>query len=85
MELIQPGNGNLRNYLEDLKQKLISIQPISEMEFQNLAAARAEAIKNHLMTVHQIPAERIVIKENEIFEEEDRNWVRCRLGIGSLE
>jgi hypothetical protein len=79
------GNGDLRNYLEDLKQKLISIQPISEIEFQNLAAARAEAIKNHLMTVHQISAERIVIKENEIFEEEDRNWVRCRLGIGSLE
>ncbi|MBE0571707.1 MAG: DUF748 domain-containing protein [Ignavibacteriaceae bacterium] len=79
------GNGDLRNYLEELRQKLISTQPISEMEFQNIATTRAEAIRNHMMTVHQIPPERIAIKENEIFEEEDRNWVRCRLGIGSLD
>jgi hypothetical protein len=79
------GNGNLRNYLEELRQKLISIQPVTELEFQNLASARAEAIKIHMMAVHQIPVERIAIKENEIFEEEDRNWVRCRLGIGSLD
>lgn len=79
------GNGDLRNYLEELRQKLISIQPVTELEFQNLASARAEAIKSHMMTVHQIPQERIAIKENEIFEDEDRNWVRCRLGIGSLD
>jgi hypothetical protein len=79
------GNGDLRNYLEELRQKLISTQPISEMEFQNIATKRAEAIRNHMMTVHQIPMERIAIKENEIFEEEDRNWVRCPLGVGSLE
>ncbi len=79
------GNGDLRNYLEELKEKLIDIQPISETEFQNIAATRAEAIRNHMITVHQIPVERIAIKENEIFEEEDRNWVRCPLGIGSLE
>jgi hypothetical protein len=78
------GNGDLRNYLEELRQKLISTQPISEMKFQNLATTRAEAIRNHMMTVHQIPVERIAIKENEIFEEKDRNWVRCPLGVGSL-
>ncbi|MFI5236716.1 MAG: DUF748 domain-containing protein [Ignavibacteriales bacterium] len=80
------GTGtNLRRYLEDLRVQLISIQPVSEIEFQKLASARAEAIKYHLMTIHQIPQERIALKENEIFEEEDRNWVRCSLGIGSLE
>jgi hypothetical protein len=79
------GKGDLRNYLEELSEKLINIQPITEIEFQNLATARAESIKNHMMTVHQIPVERIAIKENEIFEEEDRNWVRCPLGVGSLE
>lgn len=79
------GKGDLRNYLEELKQKLISIQPVSELEFQNLATERAEAIKNHMMNVHQIPAERIAIKENEVFEAEDHNWVRCPLGVGSME
>jgi len=79
------GKGNLRNYLEELKQKIIIVQPVSEFEYQNLATARTEAIQNHMLTVHQIPPERIAIKENEIFEEEDRNWVRCRLGIGALE
>lgn len=61
------------------------MQPLSEIEFHNLANARAESIKTHMMTVHQIPSERIAIKENEIFEEEDRSWVRCPLGVGSLE
>jgi hypothetical protein len=79
------GKGDLRNYLEELKQKLVLVQPVSEMEFQNLATTRAEAIKNHLITVHQIPTERISIKEIEIYEGEDRNWVRCRLGIGSMD
>lgn len=79
------GNGDLRNYLEELREKLIEIQPIAKIEFQNLATTRAEAIRNHMMTVHQIPPERITIKEDEIFEEEDRNWVRCPLNIGSLE
>jgi len=76
---------DLRNYLEELRQKLVLVQPVSEMEFQNLATVRAEAIKNHLITVHQIPTERISIKEIEIYEGEDRNWVRCRLGIGTLD
>jgi hypothetical protein len=79
------GSGDLRNYLEELKEKIVSVQQVTEIEFQKLATARAEAIKNHMMTVHQIPVERIVVKENEIFEEEDRNWVRCPLGVGSLE
>lgn len=78
------GNGDLRNYLDELREKIILVQPVSVIEFQNLATTRAEAIQNHMLTVHQIPAERIVIKENEIFEEEDRNWVRCPLGVGVL-
>lgn len=78
------GKGDLRNYLEELKQKLVLVQPVSEMEFQNLATTRAEAIKNHMMTIHQIAAERIAIKGNDILEEEDKNWVRCPLGVGSL-
>jgi hypothetical protein len=79
------GKGDLRNYLEELKQKIIALQPVSDLEFQNLATTRAEAIINHMMTVHQIPTERIAIKENEILEDEDRNWVKCRLSIGVLE
>jgi hypothetical protein len=79
------GNGDLRNYLEELREKIILVQPVSEIEFLNLATSRAEAIRNHMMTVHQIPDNRIAIKENEIFEEEDRSWVRCPLGVGALE
>jgi hypothetical protein len=79
------GKGDLRNYLEEIRQKLISVQPVSEFEYQKLATDRAESIRNHMMTIHQMPVERIAIKEVEIFEEEDRNWVKCRLGIGSLE
>ena len=75
----------MRNYLDELKEKIVAVQFISDLEFQNLATLRAEAIKNHMLTVHQIPPERIAIKENEIFENEDRNWVRCRLGIGSMD
>jgi hypothetical protein len=79
------GTGNLRDYLDTLKEQLITAQQVSGAEFQQLAAKRAEAISNHMMTVHHIPETRITIMEIEILENEDRTWTKCRLGIGSLD
>lgn len=79
-----PQDFDLRNYLKELIKQLSDKQPVSQEELMKLANDRTEAIKNHMLTVQLTKAERIVIMATEIYEQEDRNWVKCRLGIGSL-
>ena len=76
---------DLRNYLKEMISDLTVAQPVSQEEFTNLVNSRVEAIKNHMLTTHSIQPERIAIEETEIYELEDRNWVKCRLGIGTFE
>jgi RAB protein geranylgeranyltransferase component A len=75
---------DLRNYLKELIKQLSDKQPVSQEELMKLANDRTEAIKNHMLTVQLTKPERIVIMETENYEQEDRNWVKCKLGIGSL-
>jgi hypothetical protein len=70
-------------YLTEMISKLEEEQQVSEEDIINLANARAAAIKNYLLTFPNVTPERLVIKETEIFEQEDRNFVKCKLGIGS--
>jgi hypothetical protein len=74
-----------KNYFKDMISELTSIQPVSEEELNNLATKRSESIKNYMITKNNISADRLVIEETEIYELEDRNWVKCKLGIGIYE
>jgi hypothetical protein len=75
---------DLRNYLKELIKILSDKQPVSKEELLKLASDRTEAIIMHMVTVLQTNPERLVTMEPEIYEQEDRNWVKCRLGIGTL-
>ena len=79
-----PQDFDLRNYLKELIKQLSDQQPVTQEELMKLANDRTEAIKNHMLTVQLTKPERIVIMETEIYEQEDRNWVKSRIGIGSL-
>ncbi len=79
-----PQDFDLRNYLKELIKQLSDKQPVTQEELMKLANDRTEVIKNHMLTVQLTKPERIIVKETEIYEQEDRNWVKCRLGIGSL-
>ncbi len=70
-------------YLTEMISKLEDEQQVSEEDIINLANARADAIKNYLLTFPNVTPDRLVLKETEIFEQEDRNLVKCKLGIGS--
>lgn len=78
------GKFDLTGYLSKLIKNIVSVQPVSMNELQQLANQRAEAIKNYLITKNQIPDERIIYKEIEIYNNADRNWVKCRMGIGTM-
>ncbi len=41
-------------------------------------------IKYHMIKVHKTKPEKLVVKKLEIYKKEDRNWVKCRIGIRSL-
>jgi hypothetical protein len=75
---------DLRNYLKTMIKQLSDIQPVAQEELMKLATERADAIKNYMLIEQKTKPERLVIKETEIYEQEDRNWVKCRLDIGSL-
>ena len=79
-----PQDFDLRNYLKEMIKQLSDKQLVTQDELMNLATQRVEVIKNHMLTVQLTKPERLIIKETEIYEQEDRNWVKCRLGIGSL-
>ncbi|NOX64459.1 MAG: hypothetical protein GXO85_01360 [Chlorobi bacterium] len=49
-----------------------------------LAAERAERVSSFLISKQKLHAERILMKGNEIYENEDDDWVKCRLELGAL-
>jgi len=79
-----PKDFDLRNYLKEMIKHLTDKQLVTREELMKLANDRVGSIQNHMLTIQQTKPERLVVKEPEIYEQEDRNWVKCRLGIGSL-
>ena len=75
---------DIRDYFNELTDAIIGKQIVSEKELANLASTRAERIRMFLINDQKIPTERILIKENEIYENEDDDWVKCRLEVGAL-
>ena len=75
---------DIRDYFNELTDAIIAKQIVSEKELANLASTRAEKIRLFLVNDQKIPTERILIKENEIYENEDDDWVKCRLEVGAL-
>ena len=71
-------------YITEMISKLENEQQISDAEILNLANARAEIIKNFLLTFPNVTPERLVMKEAEIYEQEDQKLIKCKLGIGSI-
>jgi hypothetical protein len=72
------------DYLTEMTKSLEDNQPVSDEEITNLANERADAIKNYLLTFPNVTPERLVVKESEIFEQEDQKLIKCKLGIGSI-
>jgi hypothetical protein len=75
---------NQAEYVTKMINKLKDEQRVSEEEIINLANARAGTIKNFLLTLPNITPERLVMKEAEIYEQEDQKLIKCKLGIGSI-
>jgi hypothetical protein len=70
-------------YLKEMIKSLEENQSVSKEEIINLANARSDAIKNYLLAFPDVTPERLVVKEAEIYEQEDQNIVNCKLGVGS--
>ena len=75
---------DIRNYFNSLIDEIIKKQKVSNNELIKIAEERAERISDFLINKQKLPAERILIKGNEIYENEDNNWVKCRLELGAL-
>ena len=79
--LNKPYNGE---YLTEVIKSLEDNQPVLQAEIINLANARADVIKNHLLTFPDVTPDRLIIMEMEINEQKDQSFVKCKLGVGFL-
>jgi hypothetical protein len=68
---------NIRDYFDSLTDAIISKQIISESELLKLASENAERIGSFLINKQKLPAKRNLLKVNEIYENEDDDWVKC--------
>jgi hypothetical protein len=75
---------NIIDYFNSMTDAIISKQKVDEAELSKLAKERAERISSFLINKQKLPAERILLKENEIYENKDDDWVKCRLEIGAM-
>jgi hypothetical protein len=76
---------DVRAYLKAVRSALVEQQPLDEEELPSLADQRAVAIRNHMVTVHLMPEERVLIDERENIDDEDDEWVRCRLELEAMD
>ncbi|VAX16036.1 hypothetical protein MNBD_IGNAVI01-2004 [hydrothermal vent metagenome] len=75
---------DMRDYFNSLINNIIKKQKVNNNKLMKLAAERAERISDFLINKQKLPVERILVKENEIYENEDDDWVKCRLELGAL-
>ncbi len=75
---------NIRDYFNALIDNMIVKQKITESELLKLAENRAKRVSDFLINKQKLSAKRILVKENEIYDNEDDDWVKCRLELGTL-
>jgi len=75
---------DIRSYFNSMIDDIIKKQEVSNDELMKLASERAERVSDFLINRQKLPVERISVKENEIYDNEDDDWVKCRLELGAL-
>jgi hypothetical protein len=75
---------DLATYFAAMRDELIAAQPVGEADLVKLAADRSAVIRGHMIERETIPAERVAIVESDV-SDEDEDWVRCKLGLDSME
>jgi hypothetical protein len=70
-------------YRRALRAALIAAQPVDPAAVEALAPARAETIREHLVDVGGLGAERVRLLEPETSETPGESWVACRLEVAA--
>jgi hypothetical protein len=70
-------------YSTDLRDRLLAAEQIGPQELEQLANARAEAIRNAFIATGEIDEHRVVLAEPVATESEDDEWVVMELGVAA--
>jgi hypothetical protein len=68
------------SYFQAMRERLTAEQKVAEAELVALSGKRAEAIRGYMSGTASIAAERVVVLEPDVSDNEGE-WVRCRLGL----
>jgi hypothetical protein len=68
-------------YTGDLRDRLLAAEPVGQQELENLASARAQAVRDAFMASGEFDETRIVIAAPAAVESEDTEWVVMELGV----
>ncbi len=75
----------MAGYMQSMREALIALVPVSDAELVQLSERRTGAIRGYLVEMKTVAPERIEILETDVHDDADEAWVRCKLGLGSME
>ncbi|PHQ64660.1 MAG: hypothetical protein COB99_08505 [Sulfurimonas sp.] len=75
------GDALERAYQNTLVKEMTQMQPLTQEELQDLASKRADIVKEYLVNLRGLNANRIVLKAVQNVEEEKESWVRTKMEI----
>jgi hypothetical protein len=68
-------------YAGDLRDRLLAAEPVGQAELENLASARAQAVRDAFLASGEFDEARIVIAAPAAVASEDTEWVVMELGV----
>jgi len=76
---------DLPPYLDDIRERLIAVQPVADEDLAGLASARAAAIRDALTSGGLVADQRVLTVEGGPIEKKDAgdNWVRLKLVLST--
>ncbi len=69
---------------DEMRKLIIANTVIGEAELQTLARERAAAVKNHLVSTGAVPAERIFLKNDDVFKAPAKDGSRSRVELNAI-
>lgn len=70
-------------YNNDLRDRLIQAEPITEADLNSLALQRLNSLREYLVANSSLAPERVLQDETVVVEEDEEGWLVLELGLGS--
>jgi len=75
---------DVQGYINDIRDRLVAVEPVPETQLDELAAARAAAVQDFLMAGGQLSPTQLQTTAPQTAEPDDNGWLLMEFGLGTL-